>query len=312
MDLSAEEVREPESDSVAGGGSRSIRSADYAEQVMERNEGLGDIERSPTNTETHMAANEKVLTAGDSSSTDRRTIGVAAENASNQPPDGLSLVNMEIDEANATRPAATATLDDNDQTVTGANRPQAQEQAAATENETPCKICFTNLAAEEVIYINCGCLYCVECLNAHFRSGLANKASYPPRCCDRLPIDIEAIQGFLNDENMIRYTMVQEEFAADRPLYCANRECGIEFIGDATEIDVQGDNRMVICYGCALETCARCRELRDAHTDNEGVIECPDSLALAEVKDIAEEKKWRRCPGCGFLVEKIAGCDHMK
>jgi hypothetical protein len=194
---------------------------------------------------------------------------------------------------------------------TGANQPEAQGQGTEAENETPCKICFTNLKPQEFLYLNCGCLYCVECLNAHFRSGLANKASYPPRCCGQLPIDIETVQGFLDDENMIRYTAVQEEFTAGRPLYCANKECDIDFIGDAAQIDLQGDERLVICYGCALETCARCRELRDAHKDNEGVLECPDSLALADVKDMAEEEKWRRCPGCGFLVEKIDGCDHM-
>ena len=188
-------------------------------------------------------------------------------------------------------------------------QPQAQSQATEAGNANTCKICFDSLEPDEFIYINCGCLYCVECLNAHFRSGLANKASYPPRCCGA--IDVAAVQGFLDDENMVRYTTVLEEFAAARPLYCANEECEKDFIGDAAQVDLLENQGMVFCPECAVQTCAKCRELHDAHTDNEGVLECPDSLVLAEVKEMADEENWRRCPGCRHLVEKIDGCDHM-
>ena len=193
--------------------------------------------------------------------------------------------------------------------ATGAEQPQDQHHVEEADRRDACKICFERLAPVGIIYLNCGCLYCVECLNAHFRSGLANKASYPPVCCG--PIDIAAVQGFLDIENLIRYHNVLDEFAADYPLYCANKECEKGFIGDAAYADMEEDQGMVICPECALETCAKCRELRDAHVDNEGVLECPDSLELAEVREMADQEKWRQCPGCRHLVEKIDGCDHM-
>lgn len=231
--------------------------------------------------------------------------------------DALPVVESRVDESSA-EAAIPGVVDgvtntdvgqgNNNQDVAG---PQAQDQASGVENASPCKICFTNLNPEQYIYLNCGCLYCVECLNAHFRSGLANRASYPPRCCGSQAIDITVAQGFLDDENMIRYHSVQEEFSAALPLYCARKDCGTTFIGDAAPINLQGSETMVFCPECALQTCARCRELRDAHVDNEGVLECPDSLALANVKEMAEEENWHRCPGCRHLVEKIDGCDHM-
>jgi hypothetical protein len=311
-------------DSDASRSARSNRIGAQAERMMARIEETGEDEllrvneTVPSNTQNNITDAEPAPTAGNDSGIGRQIAIVVAAEDDESRVDNIGVNELRetsLDAAArdvaATINAPTATLDGNDDQDTDVDQAQAQAQEAETESANPCKICFTNLEPEELIFLNCGCLYCAQCLNAHFRSGLANKASYPPRCCDQFPIDIEAVQGFLDDENMIRYTTVQEEFAADRPLYCANKECGIDFIGDAARIDLQSDERMVICYGCALETCARCRELREAHADNEGVLECPDSLALAEVKDIAEEQKWCRCPGCGFLVEKIDGCDHM-
>jgi hypothetical protein len=231
--------------------------------------------------------------------------------------DALPAVESRVDESSAETAVPSVVVGVADADVGEGNNhqdvagPQAQDQASGAENANPCKICFTNLDPEQFIYLNCGCLYCVECLNAHFRSGLANRASYPPTCCSQQAIDIAVVQGYLDDDNIIRYHSVQEEFSAHLPLYCANKDCGTTFIGDATSIDLQGDQTMVFCPECALETCARCRELRAAHVDNEGVFECPDSLALANVKEMAEEENWRRCPGCRHLVEKIDGCDHM-
>ena len=210
---------------------------------------------------------------------------------------------------------ATAREDDNGAQEDDANtaadveQPQPQDQEADVDHRDACKICFEPLDQADIIYLNCGCVYCKECLNAHFRSGLANKASYPPVCCG--PIDIAAVQGFLDDENMLRYHNSSDEFAADRPIYCANQECAQEFIGDGARVGIQDNRGMMICPQCALETCATCRELRDAHADNDGVLECPDSLELAEVKEMADQESWRRCPGCRHLVEKMDGCDHM-
>ena len=222
--------------------------------------------------------------------------------------DALPVVELQVNESSAEAAVPDVVDSVADADVAGS---QAQDQASGAENTSPCKICFTNLDPAQFIYLNCGCIYCIECLNAHFRSGLANRASYPPTCCGPQAIDIAVVQGYLDDDNMIRYHSIQEEFSAGLPLYCASKDCGTTFIGDAAPIDLQGYQTMVFCPGCALETCARCRELRAAHVDNEGVLECPDSLALANVKEMAEEGNWCRCPGCRHLVEKIDGCDHM-
>src|SRR5437762_3302170 len=153
-----------------------MESAGHAEQTMERNNALRDIEGNTTYTETHIAANETAPPAEGSSSMDRRTVGAAAEDESNPPRDRLSPFNVGINEENATRPAALigdaassaagtaaafeaapTTEGDNGQVSTDANPSQAQEQAASNKNGAPCKICLTNLAPEELIYLNCGC-----------------------------------------------------------------------------------------------------------------------------------------------------------
>ncbi len=215
-----------------------------------------------------------------------------------------------MDEARTTLDAARTTLDNgkvnNEQAAAGADNDQiANETEDRNESPTACKTCFAGQQPADSIFLSCGCLYCIECLNTAFRVALDNRVTFPPRCCT-INTEFATIAPFLTDENVTRYLAADEDLGARAPIHCGNCSKYLADLQDGGEHD-----RMVNCPICDVATCVECCELATAHNIEGDGLTCPDSLALAGFKDVAEGGGWRRCPGCKRMVEKSADCNHM-
>ncbi|KAJ9642713.1 hypothetical protein H2204_002361 [Knufia peltigerae] len=177
-----------------------------------------------------------------------------------------------------------------------------------------CVACMDELSSDE-FRVECGCLYCVGCLNAVFRAGCESRASFPPRCCG-VALRISAWGSVLEDDVVRRYKMVEAEFACTRPLYCAAARCS------AFVPETGYEGRAARCPACERETCRECRRLMDEHDvefhrndppGHPGHPVCPKATRGEKaLLRLGKEKKWPRCPSCQTMIERNEGCDHME
>lgn len=181
---------------------------------------------------------------------------------------------------------------------------------------TSCGICMEMTATDNLLTIGCGCRYCKPCFNGYFETGLANRASFPPRCCGQ-EISLPSVRQYLVSRVVERYEDVQEEFRAKNPTYCAG--CST-FLPGAV---VSGDFKA--CPKCLQQTCIRCKNARSLHVicgDVEGTSlattsrsrggQCPGVDVPPELTVLIKTEEWNRCPTCQHVVEKIDGCNFME
>jgi hypothetical protein len=179
---------------------------------------------------------------------------------------------------------------------------------------TTCGACldFTNHA----ITIACGCHYCLPCFNNFFESNLANRESFPPKCCGK-EIALGAVREHLHTAVLKRYEDVREEFGSKNPTYCAVPHCSTFLAGAVVFADFKA------CPKCSQQTCIRCKNLRTLHEGSDEIGEtnpgastaahrCPGIAIPPELTALVAKEKWSRCPGCRHIVEKIDGCDFME
>ncbi|KAH0687407.1 hypothetical protein KY285_017972 [Solanum tuberosum] len=94
-------------------------------------------------------------------------------------------------------------------------------------------------------------------------------------------------------------------------LYCPYKKCSKLLIHDPTskeaKIFIRGK-----CPWCAGLLCARCRVTwhtgRDCQQFQKEEKDREDDL---RVKLLAENHKWKNCPHCNTLVDKVDGCAHI-
>lgn len=165
--------------------------------------------------------------------------------------------------------------------------------------ECVCGETYTDIS--QTVILNCGCVRCVECLNENIRVGLESKANFPPKCC--LSIDVNDIAGYLQETVLARWDEVRAEYTDISLVYCANNQCS-RYLGKETFID---DNKWAICTACNVTTCPACLHLGSEHLANT----CPERLEKMD-KALMEENKWKQCPQCKNMIEKVEGCDHME
>ena len=133
-------------------------------------------------------------------------------------------------------------------------------------------------------------------------------ASFPPKCCGK-PLRISVWGSMLDSDVLDRYKEIEAEFSANRPLYCASRTCSA-FIPD---IEYLPDHDEGVCQECLKVTCKRCRKSMDDHNIWDADMRvCPaDDADVTALYALGSEKKWKQCPTCLNMVERIEGCNHM-
>ncbi|KAG9784263.1 hypothetical protein HRR83_001063 [Exophiala dermatitidis] len=183
--------------------------------------------------------------------------------------------------------------------------------ARETDESLQCAACLEETL--NLILLPCGHQYCRPCLNDLIREGLANRGSFPPRCCTSPlagAINIASIQKHLDPHLVTRYFSVVEEFSVPDPVYCANPVCSRFFQhGDLRDLL---DNKFVQCTDCGAITCVECKQSLQRHVGEDGrTCRENEDLMDAEDRQLANANRWRQCPNCKNLVEKTEGCNHV-
>ncbi|XP_045787340.1 E3 ubiquitin-protein ligase RSL1-like [Trifolium pratense] len=179
-----------------------------------------------------------------------------------------------------------------------------------------CEIC-TEAKRTHEMFRNQRCYhsFCSECVvkqvSTKIQDNITN-VSCPGLNCKGL-LELESCRSLLPKALIDRWDdALSEALLLTVPkFYCPFKDCSAMLLGENEGV---GDIRESECPFCHRLFCARCyvpwhpgvgcEEYQKMNPDERGR---EDLL----VKELAKQKKWKRCPRCKFYVEKRDGCLHI-
>ncbi|KAL3420382.1 IBR finger domain-containing protein [Phlyctema vagabunda] len=186
-------------------------------------------------------------------------------------------------------------------TVAGPSTHYSLRQRAVLEHlpqrKVQCSVCADSVYPHLSVRLACDDIYCKTCLKAFFLRVSKDESLFPPKC-HRKTIDISIIEAEFSVEEMAAYRNAELEFISTDRVYCADPECA-KFIPMP-----QRTPDRAFCMACAGETCMYCKKI--AHYGG-----CAADEARQSLIDFADEQGWKSCVGCGEMVFRYEGCDHM-
>lgn len=188
--------------------------------------------------------------------------------------------------------------------TTSATTPATTSAATDVEpsNQQECLICGDDFPLSSLESLRCGHYFCDNCLIRSFRFSLDDNSLFPPSCCHQdiplsprvtrtLPADLFKL--FLEKKNDVNAKEPQQ-----KRTYCHVPRCSA-WIRPENIID-----NIAPCPECEAFTCANCKE---EYHDN-GMCTKKGGLQVPEVDDLGEKEGWKRCPSCGQMIQRTAGC----
>lgn len=160
-----------------------------------------------------------------------------------------------------------------------------------------CSVCGEAVHPHSTVRLACNDIYCKSCLKSFFLRVAKDESLFPPKC-HRQTIDISTIAADFSVEEMTAYRSAELEFTSTDRIYCADPECA-RFIPLP-----QRTPDCASCNACSAGTCMHCKAL--AHDG-----ECPADETRQSLVNFADEQGWKACFGCGEMVFRYEGCDHM-
>ncbi|RWR95845.1 putative E3 ubiquitin-protein ligase [Cinnamomum micranthum f. kanehirae] len=178
-----------------------------------------------------------------------------------------------------------------------------------------CPICMEPKHPHETFVVQ-GCfhVFCLDCIRGHITAKIEENIT-KVRClqwdCER-ELEIESCGDILPPKLLDRWgnLLCESAILEQTKFYCPFRDCSVLLLAD---------NRIAVtesqCPHCSRLFCAHCKvpwhsgigceEFQKLKVDDR---EREDIMVVK----LAKEKKWQKCPRCGFIVERIEGCHSMK
>ena len=186
-------------------------------------------------------------------------------------------------------------------TLAGPSTRYVHRQSAVLEHlpqlKVQCIVCGESVHPHTTVRLVCNDIYCKPCLKSFFLRVAKDESLFPPKC-HRQPIDISTIETDFSVEELAAYRSAELEFTSTDRIYCADPACA-KFIPDPQRTPARAS-----CGACGGKTCMHCKA--PAHDG-----ECPADETRQNLIDFADEQGWKSCFGCGEMVCRYEGCDHM-
>ncbi|KAI2624589.1 hypothetical protein GGS26DRAFT_593203 [Hypomontagnella submonticulosa] len=161
----------------------------------------------------------------------------------------------------------------------------------------PCTACTDMTEPGELVRAPCGHEYCGECLDRLFLIAADDESSFPAKCCGEV-LAIESYKQYLDPYVVQQFQEKAVEYGTSDRTYCHRGDCST-FLAPATY-----GGSTAYCDNCGEATCILCKG--QAHGG-----ECATDPGVDEVIQMAEQEGWRRCVGCGAMIERTEGCQHI-
>ncbi|XP_051114205.1 E3 ubiquitin-protein ligase RSL1-like [Andrographis paniculata] len=178
-----------------------------------------------------------------------------------------------------------------------------------------CEICAEEKLVSDFFRIQgCNHSYCTNCIAKFVATKVdqnTTSITCPSSACD-VVLEPQNCRSIIAQKVFDRWSEALCEAMIPSPekFYCPFKDCSSLLINDSGEFVVESEcpvcNRL-FCAQCKVpwhseKTCEAFRRSGSGESSREDVM----------VKNLAKDLKWMRCSVCGFFIEKLYGCDHMK
>lgn len=182
------------------------------------------------------------------------------------------------------------------------------------ENEAACPICLCEVE-DSYRLEDCGHIFCCPCLLEQCDSAIKSRDSFPLQCLRKgcgAPILLADLRTLLAGDKL------EELFRSSLSSFVASSEGKFRFCPspDCPSVyQVAGPDtprKTFVCGACSVETCTSC------HMESHSFISCEKYKEFKQDPDLSL-REWckgkehvKECPVCGYIIEKIDGCNHIE
>ncbi|KAF3133795.1 hypothetical protein TWF594_008954 [Orbilia oligospora] len=163
------------------------------------------------------------------------------------------------------------------------------------ERLATCDICGEKAHIFEVTKLKCKHRHCKSCLQLNFLMVINDPSAWPAKCCK--PLEQDLASNTLSEKEFQRYLDVKrekEQISSTNCFKCSRPIPSINVIGGST----------AFCAKCERITCVHCTKAM-----HEGA--CLLDPETEKLLNMAQGKKWSKCPKCSNMVERNTGCNSM-